>query len=150
MLTKPVFERLVEHLVFIEENTDTLADFCFPDLPIERENMRKLFREYAGKIETEFERTEIVSSLDKHCDTANLNEFPFVILGSQVHVSDQIGISRMVFKLIHPLEQSSRVNEITCLSAMGKALFLKEVGNEAVVDTPTWPKRYRIETIRLL
>jgi len=150
MLTKPVFERLVEHLVFIEENTDTLANFCFPDLPIERENMRKLFREYAVKIEDEFERTVIINSPEKYRDTANLNEFPFVILGSQVRVADQSSSCSTVFKLIHPIEQSSRINEVTCLSALGKALFMKKVGSEAVVDTPARQKRYKIETIRLL
>lgn len=150
MLTKPIFEWLIEHLVFIEENKDELVNFYYPDLPIEQENMKKFFAGYIKKIEAELEKIEIVNSIDKFRYTDRLNEFSFVIIGSQVDVIDLYDKTSTSLRLIHPVEQSKRKNEITYLSTLGRSLLLKEVGSEVVINNASALQRYRVKSIKLL
>lgn len=149
-LTKPIFEWLIEHLVFIEENADDLACFYYPDLPEEQGNMIKFFKGYVSKIEKELERIEVVDSIESYRRYDNLNEFSFVIIGSQVEVSGLTGGDMTSFKLIHPVEHGKRRNEITYLSPMGRALLLREAGSEFEVEMPSGLQQYRINSVRLL
>lgn len=150
MLTKPVFEWLIEHLVFIEENTDELVNFYYPGFEEEKYNMKKFFIEYIRKIEVELEKVEVIGSFDKFHFIDYLNVFPFVIIGSQVSVRDVLYKKEACYKLIHPVEHSRRKNEITYLSALGKALLLKEAGSEVMVNTPAGMQHFRIQSVKLL
>lgn len=149
MLTKSIFEWLIEHLVFIEESADELVNFYYPDLPVEQCNMKRFFTEYIKKIEAELEQVEIVSSIDKFRYANSLNEFSFVIIGSQVELLNLTSRRNVSFKIIHPDDHNKRSNEITYLSALGKALLLKEVGNKVEVNMPAGLQRYKIEAIKL-
>lgn len=150
LLTKPAFEWLIEHLVYIEESTDKLVNFYYPTVSIEQSDMKKLFTNYVNKIDAELERIEIVNSLEKFRYTGDLNEFPFVIIGSQVDIVDLSDNSSISVKLIHPVEHSKHKDEITYLSSLGRALILKEVGSEVVVNMPIGLRRFKVKSIKLL
>lgn len=150
ILTKTIFEGLIEHLVFVEENADNLAGFYYPDLPEKRESMKKLFLEYVTKIEAVMEKIEVVDSIEEYRRYENLNEFPIAIIGSQVGVESLTDGSVTSLKLIHPDEHSRRKNEITYLSPMGRALLLRKTGSEFEVDIPEGRKRFRVRSVRLL
>ena len=52
-LTQPIFENLIEHLLYIEESADRLAVFFFPESEKDRENMKRFYRQYVKKIENQ-------------------------------------------------------------------------------------------------
>lgn len=150
LLTKPIFEWLIEHLVYMEENIEELVNFYYPYPSIEQENLKKFFKKYIRKIEAVLEKIEVINSMDKFRYTNYLNEFPFVIIGSHVNVIDLSNKSNTYYKIIHPLEQSKRKSEITYFSDLGKALILKEANHEVVINTPSELQSFKIMSIKLL
>jgi transcription elongation factor GreA len=151
-LTRPVFEWLIEQLVFIEENADELADFYYLDLPEEQKKIKQFFAEYSRKIESELERVDIVGAAGQFGSAGQLNEFPFIIIGSRVRLASPGNNDGMTLKVIHPVQKSTngRGGEVTYLSALGKELLLKEVGSEVAVSLPEGAGQYRVESVKLL
>lgn len=151
-LTKPVFEKLIEHLIYIEESADSLADFYFPDSPKDREDMKRFFEQYVKTIEDEMEHVAVVKSFAEASCLDSLNTFPFVIIGSEVELVTIAGKTACVYRLIHPDSQSKVKNGVTYLSPIGKALLLKNAGSEIDIDIDMAPvpQRLKIKTITLL
>lgn len=149
-LTKPVFEKLIEHLIYIEESSDNLADFFFPDSPKDQEDIKNFFRQYVKTIENEMGYITVVKSFANASCLNSLNTFPFVIIGSEVELETISGKPAFVYRIIHPDGQNKAKNGITYLSPMGKALLLKTTGSEIDIDTPSASQRVKIKTIRLV
>lgn len=149
-LTKPVFEKLIEHLIFVEEAADRMADFYFPDSPEDRKDMRHFFSQYIKKIEEEMKHITVVRSFADVSSPDNLNAFPFVIIGSEVELEDISGSTVFVYRLIHPDRENKAKNGITYLSPLGKALLLKNTGSEIDMDASDAVRCVKIKVIRLL
>lgn len=149
-LSKPVFEKLIEHLIYIEESTDSLADFYFPDSPKEQEDMKLFFRNYVKTIENEMGHVKVVKSFANAPCLDTLNTFPFVIIDSEVELEPVSGKAAYNYRVIHPDSQINVKNGITYLSPIGKALLLKNAGSEIDISKSDVPQRVKIRSIRLL
>jgi len=129
-LTKPVFETLIKHLIYIEESSDSLADFYFPDSPKEQEEIKDFFRVYIKKIENEMEHAKVVSIFTKVPCLDMLNTFPFVIIGSEVGLETASCKTAYNCRVIHTDSQTNVKNGITFLSPIGRSLLLRNAGSE--------------------
>ncbi len=150
-LTKPVFEWLIEQLVFIEEASGELAGFIYPDLPIEQEKMKVFFQAYVEKIESVLKKVNIVESIREYLYIDRLNEFPFIIIGSQVTMTKLSDNSELTYVIVFPVDDSNNQqnNELSCISPLGKELLLKEVKSEFDIIIPEGLTRVRIDCIKL-
>lgn len=154
MLSKTIFEKLIEHLVEVEENKNKILDFCFPDPCKKRDELREFFEKYISSIDTVVKKIKVkdqaydntlVKENDNHIDT-----FPFVIIGSEVEIVDDAVEESFSYKIVHPFENSKRIDEITYLSPVGKALMLKGINDTVSIDVPVGTLNYRINNIKLL
>lgn len=149
-LTKPVFEKLIEHLIYIEESSDSLAEFIFPESAKERDEMKLFFRKYVEAIENELEKVTVVKSHRVGTCPETLNHFPFVIIGSEVDLEDESGRLSGVYRLIHPDSPSKVKNEITYLSPIGKQLMMKKTGSKINIEMQSEIRQLRVKSIRLV
>lgn len=150
ILTKPVFEKLIEHLIYIEESSDSLVEFIFPEPGKEREDMKLFFRRYVKAIEDELENVTVIKSHRVGTSPGTLNHFPFVIIGSEVDLEDETGKVSSVYRLIHPDSPSKVKNEITYLSPIGKELLMKNKGSKISIEVQSDIRHLRIKSIRLV
>lgn len=162
-LTKPVFEKLIEHLIKIEESSDSLADFYFPDSPKDQQELLEFFTVYVKKIEDELQNAEVINPFIKVQDPGTLNTFPFVIIGSEVGLETLPARTLNICRVIFPDSQANVKNGISFLSQLGRSLLLRNCGSEIDIgidggngttiyssDTPSKTRKTIIKSIRLL
>ena len=149
LLTKPVFEKLISHMLYIEESADILADFYFPGSSESREDLLQFFRYYIKKIEDEIEQIKTVGISEKAADPKQLNKFPFVIIGSEVALESPSGNNSFVYKVIEPDGKGLIKNGISYLSDFGRELLLKEEGSVISHKEENGQKCLTITGIRL-
>lgn len=128
-LTKPVFEKLIEHLIKIEESSDSLADFYFPDSSEDQEKLLEFFTVYLKKIEDELQNAEVINPFLKVQDPGTLNTFPFVIIGSEVGLETLPARALYIYRVIFPDSQANVKNGISFLSQLGRSLLLRNCGS---------------------
>ncbi len=141
ILSKTNFDKLVKHLVDIEEKKNKIIDEYFPEPSGKREELRKLFDEYIKQVEffiVNAERSETVS-----------NNLPFVIIGSEVEVENLDEQVNCRYRLVCPFQGDIECNDISFLSPVGKGLLLKKIGETISVDTPGGIFNYKIKSIEL-
>lgn len=161
-LTKPVFEKLIEHLINIEESSESMADFYFPDSPEDREEIMDFFSVYIKKIECEMEHVEVINPFTKVPNYDILNTFPFVIIGSEVSLETFSDKTVYSCRIIQPDSHTKAKNVVTFLSPLGRSLLLRRTGSEIVIgtdnkgnninapDTSAQTQRAMIKSIKLL
>lgn len=143
ILTKPAFENLIQHLVNIENERKELADRFFPGPSKERIRFRSLLDNYITGIDF-FIKYKI--SVGEKSD----NSFPLVIINSDVEIENIKTNERLNYRIVSPdVKVNRRNSDVSFLSPVGRALLLKEVGDEVSVDTPGGKLKYRVESIRL-
>lgn len=150
-LTKPVFEWLIEQLVFIEETSGELARFIYPDSAVEQEKMKLFFESYVEKIESVLKKVNIVDSIEEYSNTERLNEFPFIIIGSQVKMTNLSDSSQLTYVIVYPVDDSQKQlnNELSCISPLGKELLLKDVKSELTIKMPEGVTKLKLDCIKL-
>ena len=150
-LTKPVFEWLIEQLVFIDETSGELARFIYPDSAVEQEKMKLFFESYVEKIESVLKKVNIVDSIEEYSNTERLNEFPFIIIGSQVKMTNLSDSSQLTYVIVYPVDDSQKQlnNELSCISPLGKELLLKDVKSELTIKMPEGVTRLKLDCIKL-
>lgn len=129
-LTKPVFEKLIEHLIKIEESSNSLAEFYFPDSLKEQEELLEFFTVYVKKIENELQQAEVINPFVKAQNPGALNAFPFVTIGSEVRLETFPAGTGHTCRVIFPDSQANVKNRISFLSQLGRSLLLKNCGSE--------------------
>lgn len=127
-LTKPVFEKLIEHLIKIEETSDILADFYFPDSPKDQEELSEFFTVYVKKIENELQNADVINPFIKVKDPGVLNAFPFVTIGSEVGLEILPAKTARICRVIFPDSQANVKNGVSFLSQLGRSLLLRNCG----------------------
>lgn len=152
IMTKPAFERLLEHLIYMEERMDDIIDLHCPGEAGEREELREFFSFYIKKIEGIMEKIRAVPHIykkDSGYSVDEMNRFPFVIIGSSVTLEDVLSGKTYNCRIVHPFEHSDSISDVSYLSETGKALILKDVGSEVFFRTPGGLQCNRIISIRL-
>ncbi|AUS96672.1 hypothetical protein CDQ84_18580 [Clostridium thermosuccinogenes] len=141
-LTRAMFEKVLEHLIRLEENKNRLIDEYYPEIGDERDKFIDFLSEYVNKIDGVVEDIRISDEAD--------NEFPFVIIGSEVEIHDVDENEVFRYKLVTPYERDIANGHISFLSPMGKSLLLKKKGEDVSVKTPSGIYRYRIKKIEVV
>ena len=141
--SKSIFENLVKHLVEIEENKNELLETYFPESSRKRNEFLKILNNYLAQINTVIQNTSISENTN--------NDFPYVIIGSDVEVADLNDQKVYSFRIVSPFDvmESIESNDVSYLSPVGMSLLLKKVGTNVVISTPGGECRYKIQSIKL-
>lgn len=142
-LSKDVFEKLVKHLVEMEEGKNKLIDQYYPKLSKERNEFKKFIEDYIKLID------QLIRNIEKSQFNTADNRIPFVILGSEVEVQDLTDGKVFKYRMANPFCDSIKGEDVSCLSPVGKSLLLKKVGDEVGVKAPGGAFYYKIESIWL-
>jgi transcription elongation factor GreA len=138
-LSEGVFSRLLEHLVEIEDRRDELVEQYFSNLSEEANQFKEILAEYIEKLDQLIQNS--------HKEKTQDSSFPFVIIGSQVEVKDVENSELCSFRIVAPYEGGIGVDCASCLSPVGKALLMKEIGDQIEVKTPGGSISYEITAI---
>ena len=142
LLTKAAFDSLLANLLEIEERMGEIFDAFFIELSEETEKLRELLRESVSRIDIMLPNITVVTSSD--------NEFPCVVVGSQVTVEDVCSGKVGSYQLVSPLKKSIGFHEVSFLSPMGKALLLKKVNEHIIVQAPGGLYEYKVLSIKII
>ncbi|HEX3048001.1 MAG TPA: GreA/GreB family elongation factor [Bacillota bacterium] len=141
-LTKYAFHSLVSNLLELEESISVILDEFCPGPSTEAEELKQILNDYLRRMDDTLRNISIT-------ETAK-NEFPFVIVNSEVMIEETASLGVYRNKLISPLKDRVEVNEISFLSPMGKALLLKNVKDNIVVEMPGGDFHYKILSVRII
>ncbi len=140
-LTKDAFTSVVSDLIEIEEGINQINDF-FPTQYKEADEIKQVLREYISQI-NDILRSIFVS------ETAG-NDFPYVIIGSEVVIEDVTSLKTCRYKLVSPFQKKVKYgDEVSFLSPLGKALLLKQVDDNFFVKAPGGEFQYRVLSVKI-
>ncbi|NLC07916.1 MAG: GreA/GreB family elongation factor [Syntrophomonadaceae bacterium] len=140
-LTKETHEKLISHLVDIEDKKDQLIEEYFPNPSKERSEFKELLSNYLNKINLLIKNVSIVEAAE--------NDFPFVIVGSEVEVQDLENDDAFSFRIVPPFQDTLGSNDVSILSPVGRNLLLKKVNDQVIIKAPAGEFRYQIKSIKL-
>lgn len=142
-LTQDAFNSLLANLVELEEGIDEIIDVFFrePSPSKEGENLKRVLNEYIQWLDRAIKRIKVDEKAD--------NDFPYAVVGSEVVVEDLGSKEIYCYKLVSPLKNKVDSNEISFLSPMGKAMLLKKVNDQFVVEAPGGNFGYRIKSVTI-
>lgn len=143
LLSKSIFNMLKNHLTAIKIQKDELLGKLYPDSTNERDAFDDLISEYTRKIGEYISHVKLTETESKTC--------PFVIIGSIVEIEDLEYKETEKYQVVIPYEDRSEsdVDFASCLSPMGRALLLKKVNDEVMVETPMGQFSYIIKSIEI-
>lgn len=139
--TKTIYEKLVEHLVKIEEEKNNVIDEYFYDMSAERIEFEKLIENYISHIEEYLKKIRKSKKADAEC--------PFVTIDSIVEVENINSGEKEKFKIVSPFLVVNPLDGdyASYLSPIGKSLLLKRVGDHVLIETPVENIEYEIKSI---
>lgn len=130
---------LIKHLVEVEENSKNLIDDLYPSLSKKRAETVTLLENYLSALE----------NLVLNFDNYNIHEgLPFVIIGSLVKVSDLSSTIKYNLRIISPFNGIIKVDDVSFLSPVGRALLLKTIDQQITVTIPAGICDYKILSIK--
>lgn len=141
-LSETAFEGLLKQLVDLEEGKNDMIEAMFRGSSKERDQFVDLIDEY-------------VSQLDRLIRNAGRSNkagsgIPFVTINSEVEAVDMKTGETFQFCVINPFDSGSGGNEISFMSPVGRAMLMKEPGDEVNVNAPGGVFQYRITAVRLM
>ena len=142
LLSKEAFNLLIVSLIDIEENQTAFLDSYFPLPTKTREAMDSMITNYIQRMNETFERISVV-------EFSQLDNFPFVVIGSHIMVQELESQSTYEFQLITPSKSSINIGDISIFSPIGIALLLKEKNSIVEYDAPGGKFCYKILSISL-
>jgi transcription elongation factor GreA len=140
-LTKDAFDSLLANLLEIEEGIYRIMDDFFPEPSKEADEVKWILNDYIGRLGDMIRNISTV-------ETAN-NDFPYVVIGSEVMVEDADSCKTYRYKLISPLKPKIDINDISFLSPMGKALLLRKIGDNIAVEAPGGKFFYKVLSVKI-
>lgn len=140
---KSIYEKLIEHLVEIEEEKSQVIEEYYYEMSAERLEFETLIANYISHIDKHVKKMK--KSKKKSIDC------PFVIIDSIVEVEDINSNEVEKFKIVSPFLTSNPLDGdyASYLSPIGKSLLLKKVGDHVLVETPMGNIEYEIKSIEL-
>lgn len=142
-LSRACFDSLVKHLVDIEEKKNSIIDEYFPEPSKKRDELKKLFDTYIKQVE------QLITSVSKAGSSKN-NYLPFVTIGSEVEVQNLDNNEVYKYRLVSPFQNDTdSFDGVSYLSPVGRALLLKKVNDEVVVNAPAGVFNYKIKSVKL-
>jgi transcription elongation factor GreA len=135
---------LIKHLIKVEEEKLSVLEKYYPVWTNERSSFQELLESYIKGIECIiYNGVEVNSHATDTC--------PFVIIGSQVELSDTYTHETENIQIVSPFTGEVNLDVVSAsyLSPMGKAFLLKKVNDSVKVETPMGILNYKVENIIL-
>lgn len=144
IVTKRVFQMLVQHLADIEEEKQYVVENHFPGFNHERNDFEELINSYIMGLKN------IINNgikIDEKCPEA----CPLVLIGSNIYLKDLEDDTVEKLKLVSPFRGKTDLGLDTAsyLSPMGRALLLKKPGEQVSVEVPMGLLNYHIQSVDL-
>jgi transcription elongation factor GreA len=140
-LTNKAFNSLLANLVELEEGMGEIIEVFFREPSKEAEDLKKVLKDYVRWMDEMVKRITIAATSD--------NEFPYAVIGSEVIVAEKGGGGTYSYRLVSPLRNKGGSNEISFLSPMGKAMLLKKINQNFIVEAPGGNFEYTILDIKI-
>ena len=140
VLSKSVFENVLKHLVEMEEQKNKILDECMPDPCPKREELDQILTNYIEKMGILVQKIQVEESASE--------EFPFVIVNTEVEVEDLDEKDTLKFHIVPPFHGETTGEGVSCLSPVGKLLLLKRPGDRVEVKAPGGVFHYKIKSIK--
>jgi transcription elongation factor GreA len=141
ILSKPIFENLVLHLVNIENEKEELVMGLFPKPSMERIKFRRFWDDYITGIDFLIKyRVGVGEKSD--------SSFPVIIVNCRTEVLDLKTKEPVSYRIVSPYD-NMKTGDVSFLSPIGRSLLLKEVGDEIAISTPEGKHKYKIQSIKL-
>lgn len=121
-LSKSTYKKLTDHLIEVKANRGKIIDDFFPEVTKERHDFESLMDLSIYEVNRFIQNTEPIESRE--------NSLPFVIMGSEVKVSDIKHGNTFKFTVVAPFQsqrESQNIFDVSCLSPVGRALLLKKL-----------------------
>jgi len=141
ILSKPIFENLVRHLVNIENEKEELVKELFPKPSMERIKFRRFWDDYITGVDFLIKYKVAVGEKKD-------SSFPVVIVYCRTEVLDLKTKETNNYRIVSPYD-SMKSGDVSFLSPIGRSLLLKEVGDEVAISTPEGKHKYLIQSIKL-
>lgn len=140
---KTINEKLIEHLVEIEEEKSQVIEEYYYEMSAERLEFETLMMDYISHIDDYVKKINKTKKVGTDC--------PFVIIDSIVEVEDINSKEVERFKIVSPFLTTNPLDGdfASYLSPIGKSLLLKKVGDHVFVETPMENIEYEIKSIEL-
>ncbi len=141
VLSKAVFEKIVESVANIEERKEKILQEFFPEPSKERSEIKEMLDQYILHIDELLKNVVVQEKGD--------NALPFVIINSEVEILDAETKELLNLRIISPVEKEVQVDDVSCISPLGRALLLKKAGDEVKVSAPAGTFGYQIQSIKI-
>lgn len=140
---KEVFEKLVKHLVNIEDQQEKILNEYYAALTTERASFEFFITDYIQKVEKYLSSCEVSETINEYC--------PRIIIGSTAVVEDVELKEKEKYQIISPFENNAKsiVETASYLSPMGRALLMKKPHEEVLVETPAGKFPYKILSVEM-
>jgi len=139
ILSNKVFDKLLMQLVTIEEGKENMSGYLGDDKNLSQ--LASMMTLYESKL------IELVeSAVKREEDDASV---PFVVIGGEPTVYDLDSGETITYRITTPETFETEGNDVTLLSPIGKALFLREVGDKVDISVPAGTIHYEIKSIEL-
>jgi len=143
VLSERMFEILTGHVAEIEREKEFIVKGFYADNATTGMESEIFFREYTARIEEFLKNVRVKKDAPDNC--------PLSIIGSTVEVKDSEDMEVSSYQIVLPFTNklSHDMSRASCLSPMGRALLLRQVGSKVAVMTPGGQVEYEIMSIKL-
>lgn len=139
LLSRPVFQKIIETLVELEDRKSKLFDYYFPEKSEVRYEFEKFCDNYITNINNFIKNITVVDGKG--------NDLPFVMIGSTVEILDLSSKKIYNYRIVPPFKNNIGGDDVSFLSPVGKALLLKKVNEKVKVSTPAGIFCFQIKSI---
>jgi transcription elongation factor GreA len=138
-LSPDILKGLQEHLADIEDRqSQIIEDFIIKNSDEHREYTAE-FKNYLFCLRELVDKSKEVAGKD--------NAMPIVTIGTLVTVMNVGNQREFSFHIVGPNYNRKNSRDVSCLSPVGRALMLKKVGDEVLVNAPGGTFKYQIKSI---
>jgi transcription elongation factor GreA len=146
-LTSNTFRAILKHLVYLEEMRDFIVNEFFGELLTLHDYYSVSLDKYIKKLEELIKRARVIDKAGSE-NLEFINNLPYVIIGCTVILENLSTHNTHFFKIISPYSDSLLQENLSCLSALGKALMLRKTGDIIKADLNGDEGLYKIKSIR--
>jgi transcription elongation GreA/GreB family factor len=147
MLTPHAFQKLLNHLINIEERKTEILNNFFSESSDSVSYYSSALDKYIKKLEDIITTVQVINEADS--DYAKLiNTLPYVIIGSSVILENITNQDTRCFKIIWPYGATYSRESLSCLSELGRVLMLKNTGDIISMNFNEDDAIYKIKLIQ--
>ena len=143
-VSKAILEIMIKQLTELEEQKTIVLDQYYAEPSSRRANFENMLAKYKVHLDTYIKNAIVLDGISSDC--------PFVLIGSHVEVLDMEENESYTFRVVSPLidETTSKVDCVSYLSPIGRALLSKEVNDVFQIETPSQLLNYKVSGIWLM